>query len=106
MRGVHRFLCPNDIREVSFCSYNQGTIGRPRFVIKRQQLLTFGNHESFMWVDIAEMLSVSISTLNRHRERLGVITEEAPPFSDISEANLERVLSEISFEASRSVDYD
>lgn len=51
---------------------------------------------SFKWVDIAELLGISISTLNRRRHELRVSDEGS--FTTISDADLDSVVREISGE--------
>ena len=51
---------------------------------------------SFKWVDIAELLGISISTLNRWRHELRVSDEGS--FTTISDADLDSVVREISGE--------
>ena len=72
-----------------------GQVGRPRFDVSKEQIEWLRAY-SFKWVDIAELLGISISTLNRRRYELGVSDEGS--FAAISDADLDSVVREISIE--------
>ena len=71
------------------CPVEQGNLGRPRFIITR--LREF----SFKWTEIADLLGVSISTLNRHRSSLGLGSDDTPRFTAISDADLDVLVRDI-----------
>ena len=63
------------------CQREQGNVGRPGFIISREQIL-YLREFSFKWTEIADILGVSISTLNPHRASLGLGSE--PRFTAIA----------------------
>ena len=79
-----RFRCPTE----------QGNTGRPRFIITRQQI-SYLREFSFKWTEIADLLGVSISTLNRHRSSLGLGSDATPRFTTISDVELDVLLRDI-----------
>ena len=79
-----RFRCPRE----------QGNVGRPRFIITRQQI-SYLREFSFKWTEIADLLGVSISTLNRHRSSLGLGSDATPRFTAIPDADLDALVKEI-----------
>ena len=70
----------------------QGNVGRPRYIISRQQIL-YLREFSFKWTEIAGILGISISTLNRHRASLGLGSE--PRFTAITDEDLDTLVREI-----------
>ena len=74
------------------CQREQGNVGRPRFIISREQIL-YLREFSFKWTEIADILGVSISTLNRHRASLGLGSE--PRFTAIADDDLDALVREI-----------
>ena len=47
------------------------TVGRPKFVITREQLEFLRKDIGFSWVDIANLMGISISTILRRRHEFG-----------------------------------
>ena len=74
------------------CQREQGNVGRPRFIISREQIL-YLREFSFKCTEIADILGVSISTLNRHRASLGLGSE--PRFTAIANDELDALVREI-----------
>lgn len=70
----------------------QGNVGRPRYIISRQQIL-YLREFSFKWTEIAGILGISISTLNRHRASLGLGSE--PRFTAITDEDLDTLVREV-----------
>ena len=69
-----------------------GAVGRPKFSVSKEQI-EFLRTYTFKWVDIADLLGISISTLNRRRVELGVSDEGA--FSAITDAELDSAVRQI-----------
>ena len=76
------------------CQRQQGNVGRPRYIVTRDQIL-YLREFGFKWTDIAGLLGVSISTLNRHRTSLGLGADSTPLFSSISDADLDNLVLEV-----------
>lgn len=76
------------------CPMEQGNIGRPRFIITHQQI-SYLRDFSFKWTEIAELLGVSISKLNRHRSSLGLGSDDTPRFKAISDPDLDVLVRDI-----------
>ena len=76
------------------CMREQGNVGRPRFIITREQISYLREFAS-KWTEIADLLGVSISTLNRHRASLGLGSEAMPRFTQISDADLDNLVRDI-----------
>lgn len=76
------------------CQREQGNVGRPRYIITREQII-YLREFSFKWTEIADLLGVSISTLNRHRVSLGLGSDVTPRFSDVSDADLDVLVRDI-----------
>ena len=74
------------------CQREQGNVGRPRFIISREQIL-YLREFSFKCTEIADILGVSISTPNRHRASLGLGGE--PRFTAIANDDLDALVREI-----------
>lgn len=73
-----------------------GSIGRPRLVVSREQIEGL-QALGFSWSKIATMLGVSRSTLLRRRDEFHI-----SKYSTLSDAELDRVVSEILSQAPRS----
>ena len=71
------------------CQREQGNVGRPRFIISREHIL-YLREFSFKWTEIADILGVSISTLNQHRASLGLGSE--PRFTAIADDDLDALV--------------
>ena len=71
------------------CQREQGNVGRPRFIISREQIL-YLREFSFKWTEIADILGVSISTLNQHQASLGLGSE--PRFTAIADDDLDTLV--------------
>ena len=72
------------------------TVGRPKFVITREQLEFLRKDFGFSWVDIANLMGVSISTILRRRHEFGMqIRDNA---SQISNSELDEVVGSIARE--------
>ena len=72
-----------------------GNVGRPRYEITQTQIELLHDELSFRWVDIARMLGVSSQTLTRRRQDLLMPIGHQQNFSNLSDAELDRVISEI-----------
>ena len=57
-------LCQTDIPT----HMQNATVGRPKFVITREQLEFLPKDIGFSWVDIANLMGVSISTILRRQD--------------------------------------
>lgn len=75
------------------CAREEGNIGCPRYIITREQI-TYLREFSFKWVDIAELLGVSISTLNRHRTSLG-LGDATQRFTVMDDRQLDDVVRDV-----------
>ena len=76
------------------CQREEGNVGRPRYIITHQQII-YLRAFSFKWTEIAELLGVSISTLNRHRVSLGLGSDTMPRFAAITDAELDVLVRDI-----------
>ena len=68
-----------------------GRRGRPRYTVQKSQI-EFLREKRFCWVRIAKLLNISIRTLQRHREQLGITDE---PYTNISDGDLTQVMQEV-----------
>lgn len=72
----------------------QGNVGQPRFIITPQQI-SYLRDFSFKWTEIADLLGVSISTLNCHRSSLGLSSDDTPRFTVIFDPDLDVLVRHI-----------
>ena len=71
-----------------------GCRGRPKYVLKREQLL-FLYELRLTWTNIAAMYGISRRTMYNIRSELGLTQIDCPRFSTISDVELVSVVSEV-----------
>ncbi|CAB4435772.1 unnamed protein product [Rhizophagus irregularis] len=72
------------------------TGGRPRYEISKELIISLAEHH-FTWVQIANLLGISISTLNRRKNELN-ISDEITRYSTISDHELDTIMRRIKHE--------
>ena len=72
---------------------NNGSVGRPAFDIPKETFKMFLNY-GFSLIKISEMLGVSRKTVSRRIEQFGLL-EEVPRYTNISNEDLDALVSEI-----------
>ncbi|CAB4379907.1 unnamed protein product [Rhizophagus irregularis] len=72
------------------------TGGRPRYEISKELIISLAEHH-FTWVQIANLLGISISTLNRRKNELN-ISDEITRYSTISDNELDIIMRRIKHE--------
>ena len=71
-----------------------GRPGRPKFIIRREQLL-FLHELRFTWTKIATMYGMSRRTMYNIRCELGLTSANSPRFTVISDSDLKAIVTEI-----------
>jgi len=94
--AIHQILCReirngNSQRRLAVlhisCNKEKGSIGRPRWSIESETLISFRSL-GFTWIQISEMLLVSRWTIQRRVKEFGI--EEMTGYSNISDDELDR----------------
>ena len=89
------FTQENDIATVQTIQIVK-TNGRPRYVLSKNLIVSLAEHH-FTWTQIANLLGISISTLNRRRKELN-ISDEIARYSEISDEELDILMRGIKHE--------
>src|SRR5688500_5059233 len=72
------------------------TNGRPRYQVSKELIISLAEHH-FNWQQIANLLGISISTLNRRKKDLN-ISNEITRYSTISDDELDIIMRTIKYE--------
>lgn len=72
------------------------TNGRPRYEVSKEMIISLAEHH-FCWQQIANLLGISISTLNRRKRELN-ISNEITSYSTISDNELDIIMRTIKHE--------
>jgi len=72
------------------------TNGRPRYEISKNLIISLAEHH-FTWTQIANLLGISISTLNKRKKELN-ISDEITKYSTISNDELDTLMRRIKHE--------
>ena len=79
-----------------FVESSGASAGRPKYNIKKEQLEFLRYELHFKWTDIASLLGVSVSTVNRRRQELGI--DSHANLSDLTDEELDNMVRNISRE--------
>lgn len=72
----------------------EGSLGRPKYVIRKEQLEFLRFDLKFKWTEIASLLGVSVSTLARRRAEFGINSQQEG--NELNDEDLDQIVRDFS----------